>query len=122
MTLCSIGLPALNGFIGEFTILMGAWHIPTGFHLPIPFTSKALLFSGKVWSVCAVLGLVLGAAYMLWLYQRTMFVTLDKPENHGLKDLSSREVMTLAAQVVLALWIRLFPKPFKEIFPAPVQP
>src|SRR2546422_9597884 len=73
MTLSSIGLPALNGFIGEFTILIGAWHIPTGFHLPIPFTSKALLFSGKVWSVCAVLGIVLGAAYMLWLYQRTMF-------------------------------------------------
>jgi len=121
MTLSSIGLPALNGFIGEFTILMGAWHIPTGFHLPIPFTSKALLFSGKVWSVCAVLGIVLGAAYMLWLYQRTMFGKLDKPENQGLKDLSFREVMTLAPLVVLAFWIGVYPKPFMEILQPSVQ-
>src|SRR6266704_693943 len=63
MMLSSIGLPALNGFIGEFTILIGAWKIPTGFTLPIPFTTRALAFVPQIWSVFAVFGIVLGAAY-----------------------------------------------------------
>jgi NADH-quinone oxidoreductase subunit M len=112
MTLSSIGLPALNGFVGEFTILLGAWQIPTGFHVSIPFTDKALVFGGQVWSVLAVLGIVLGAAYMLWLYQRTMFGKLDKPENQALKDLNFREILTLAPLVVLAFWIGIFPETF----------
>jgi len=115
MTLSSIGLPALNGFIGEFTILVGAWQIPTGFQIGLPFTDKVLLFGGQVWSVLAVLGIVLGAAYMLWLYQRTMFGKLDKPENETLKDLNFREVLTLAPLVVLAFWIGLYPQPFMNI-------
>src|SRR4030095_2603202 len=94
------------------TILMGAWHIPIGFQLPIPFSSKALLFGPKVWAVLAVLGIVLGAAYMLWLYQRTMFGKLDKPENQALKDLDFREILTLAPLVVLAFWIGIFPETF----------
>jgi NADH-quinone oxidoreductase subunit M len=121
MTLSSIGLPALNGFIGEFTILVGAWQIPLGFSLPLPFTSKALIFSPKFWVVCAVFGIVLGAAYMLWLYQRTMFGKLDKPENQVLKDLNFREIMTLAPLVVLAFWIGLYPAPFMNILQPSVQ-
>ena len=121
MTLSSIGLPALNGFIGEFTILVGAWQIPTGFSLPIPFTTKALVFAPQAWAVLAVFGIVLGAAYMLWLYQRTMFGKLDKPENQNLKDLDFREVMTLLPLAVLAFWIGLYPKPFFDILRPPVQ-
>ena len=121
MTLSSIGLPALNGFIGEFTILIGAWKIPTGFTLPIPFTTRALAFVPQIWSVFAVFGIVLGAAYMLWLYQRTMFGKLDKPENQNLRDLNFREVMTLLPLVVLAFWIGIYPKPFFRILEAPVH-
>jgi len=121
MTLSSIGLPALNGFIGEFTILMGAWMIPIGFHLNLPFTSKAVLFAPQIWSVLAVLGIVLGAAYMLWLYQRTMFGKLDKPENQALTDLNAREILTLAPLVVLAFWIGIYPAPFMDMLQPPVE-
>src|SRR5882672_9697633 len=73
----SLGLPTLNGFIGEFPILQGAFE------------------ESKIWAALAVTGIILGAAYLLWLYQRTMFGTLDNPKNQNLKDLSFREVMTL---------------------------
>jgi NADH-quinone oxidoreductase subunit M len=100
--LSSIGLPLLNGFIGEFTILQGAfeanWH----------------------WAAWAVTGIVLGAAYMLWLYQRTMFGACDNPKNQVLKDLNFREIMTLAPLVVWAFWIGLYPKPFFHVLEKPV--
>ena len=60
----------------------------------------------------ATSGIVLGAAYMLWLYQRVMFGKLDNPENMKLKDLNLREIMVLVPIVVLCFWIGLYPKPF----------
>jgi NADH-quinone oxidoreductase subunit M len=75
---------------------------------------------GKFWVVCAVFGIVLGAAYMLWLYQRTMFGKLDNPENARLQDLDLREVMTLVPIVVLCFWIGLYPKPFFDILDRPI--
>ena len=87
ITLSSIGLPALNGFIGEFTILVGAFHIPHG-SVSGSRGSGISYIGGKFWVVASVvIGIVLGAAYMLWLYQRTMFGKLDNPENQKLKDL-----------------------------------
>ncbi|MFQ5768486.1 MAG: NuoM family protein, partial [Acidobacteriota bacterium] len=98
-TLSSIGLPALNGFIGEFTILAGAFQIPA-------------FLGGKVFAVLGALGIVLGAAYMLWLYQRTMFGKIENPANENLKDLNLREWAYLVPLVVLCFWIGLYPKPF----------
>jgi NADH-quinone oxidoreductase subunit M len=98
----SLGLPTLNGFIGEFTILQGAFE------------------ESKVWAAFAVTGIVLGAAYLLWLYQRTMFGALDNPKNQKLKDLSFREVMTLVPLIAWAFWIGLYPKPFFHILEKPV--
>ena len=90
--------------MGEFAILLGAFQLPH-----------------KIWAVLAATGIVLGAVYMLWLYQRTMFGKLDNPANEVLKDLNFREVMTLLPLTVLAFWIGLYPTPFFRILDEPVQ-
>jgi len=119
ITMSSIGLPVLNGFIGEFAILAGAFDIPDGYGFRIPWLGN-LYIGGKFWVVAAVFGIVLGAAYMLWLYQRTMFGRLESPENQKLKDLDLREILTLAPIVACCFWIGLYPKPFFEILDKPV--
>jgi NADH-quinone oxidoreductase subunit M len=103
MTMSSIGLPLLNGFIGEFTIMMGA-------------IQKQLW-----WAVVGGSGIVLGAAYMLWLYQRTMFGKLDNPANQKLTDLNFRELATLVPLIIVAFWIGLYPAPFFKALDKPVQ-
>jgi NADH-quinone oxidoreductase subunit M len=94
MTMSSIGLPALNGFIGEILILQG------------------LFVANKMWAAVAASGIVLGAAYMLWLYQRTMFGKIENPKNEHLPDLSLRELATFVPLIILAFWIGLYPAPF----------
>jgi NADH-quinone oxidoreductase subunit M len=94
MTLSSIGLPALNGFIGELLILQGVYPV------------------SRVWTAVAASGIVLGAAYMLWLYQRTMFGRIERPENAAMADLSRRELATFVPLIVLAVWIGVYPAPF----------
>ncbi len=93
MTMSSIGLPALNGFIGEILILQGVYVV------------------NKAWAAVAAAGIVLGAAYMLWLYQRTMFGRIDNPANASLPDLNAREVATFVPLVALAIWIGIYPSP-----------
>ncbi len=94
MTMSSIGLPTLNGFIGEILILQGIFVV------------------NKWWAAVAATGIVLGAAYMLWLYQRTMFGAIDNPKNEGLADLNARELATFVPLIILAVWIGLYPSPF----------
>jgi NADH-quinone oxidoreductase subunit M len=94
MTMSSIGLPALNGFIGELLILQGVFAV------------------NRAWAGVAAAGIVLGAAYMLWLYQRTMFGKVDNPKNEHLLDLGVREFATFAPLIALAVWIGLYPSPF----------
>ena len=94
MTMSSIGLPALNGFIGELLILQGVYVV------------------NKVWAAVAASGIVLGAAYMLWLYQRTMFGKVENPANASMRDLSGRELATFLPLIALAFWIGLYPAPF----------
>ena len=94
ITMSSIGLPTLNGFIGEFLILIGA-------------------FAHKWWwALLASSGIVLGAAYMLWMYQRVFFGEITNEKNKDLKDLNLREQWTIIPLIILAFWIGLYPKPF----------
>jgi len=103
MFLSSMGLPLLNGFVGEFTILQGT------------FMEK------WQWGAWAVPGVVLAAAYLLWLYQRVFFGTVTNPKNEKLHDLTPREVATFVPLLVMAFWIGLFPKPFFQILEQPVN-
>jgi NADH-quinone oxidoreductase subunit M len=103
ITMSSIGLPGLNGFIGEFMILMGTFTV------------------NWVWAAIASTGIILGASYMLWLYQRVMFGKLENPANESLKDLSAREFATFLPLIVMAFWIGIFPKPFLNVLDKPVE-
>lgn len=97
----SAGLPLLNGFIGEFTILQGVF------------------LANRTWAAFAVGGIVLGAAYLLWLYQRTMLGE-PRPGNDGLKDLTPREWAVFAPLVALAFAIGVYPKPYFDVIEKPV--
>src|SRR5436305_9183094 len=105
--LSSMGLPALNGFIGEFTILLGAAN------------SR---FFGTMWFAgIASLGIVLGAAYLLWLYQRVFWGPLDNPKNQTLPDLNGRELALLVALVAVMVWIGIYPSTFFDKIEEPVN-
>jgi len=92
--LSSIGLPGLNGFVGEFLILVGTFK------------------TNGVYAVIAATGVILAAAYMLWMFQRVMFGELTKPENRVLKDLSKREVFVLSCMTLFIFWIGIYPQTF----------
>lgn len=102
-TMSSIGLPMLNGFIGEFVGLRGIFE------------------ANLKWAVFGVLGIVLGAAYMLWLYQRVFFGAVTNPKNQTLPDLSLREWVYLTPLVVLMFWIGLYPKPVMDLIDGPTD-
>jgi NADH-quinone oxidoreductase subunit M len=94
VTFSSIGLPGLNGFIGEFLILLGAFAVTPG------------------WTAVAASGVVLGAIYMLWMCRRVIFGPLVRPENAKLHDLSAREILILAPIVALIVIMGVYPQPF----------
>jgi len=94
--LSSMGMPPLNGFIGEITILGGAFQM------------------SHVWAFWAAVGIALGAAYLLWLFQRTMLGEV-KEKNRGLRDLSLREIAVFAPLIAWAFWIGLNPQPYFRV-------
>jgi NADH-quinone oxidoreductase subunit M len=101
--LSSIGLPFLNGFVGEFLIMIGTW------------TSTAL---GHKWMVVATMfagtGVIWAAVYMLWMLQRVVFGEVTNPKNAQLSDLNAREIGLLVPLLVLMLFMGVYPQPFLE--------
>ncbi len=94
VTFSSIGLPGLNGFVGEFLILLGAFAVTPG------------------WTAVAATGVVLGAVYMLWMCRRVLFGPITHPENLQLQDLNGRELLILAPIVALIVIMGVYPQPF----------
>ena len=103
VALSSIGLPGMNGFVGEFLILLGIFQV------------------NGLWAACATSGVILAACYILWMFQRVMFLELKNPENMKLKDMNIRELITFVPLLVLIFWIGLYPKPFMKTFDASVN-
>ena len=94
VTFASIGLPGLNGFIGEFLILLGAFSVKPG------------------WTAAAATGVILGAIYMLWMFRRVFFGPMIHPENQELTDLNRRELLILAPVIALIIIMGIYPQPF----------
>jgi NADH-quinone oxidoreductase subunit M len=92
----SIGLPGLNGFVGEFLILLGAFGVT------------------PLWTAAAATGVILGAVYMLWMYRRVIFGPLKNPANEKLTDLNARELLLLAPIVMLIVLMGIYPRPFLQ--------
>lgn len=95
--LASVGLPGLNGFVGEFMVLMGS------------FYSEVV---SNTWAVLAASGVIIAAVYLLWMFRRVMFGELDKEENKNLTDLNRREVVVLMPLVILMFWLGFNAGPF----------
>jgi NADH-quinone oxidoreductase subunit M len=89
--LSSIAVPGFNGFVGEFLILLGSWSAPHA--------------SGRALVAVASVGIILAAAYILWMVQRVLYGEVTRPANAGLPDLSLREAVVLAPLVALALFM-----------------
>ena len=93
----SVGLPGTAGFVGEFLVLVGA-------------------FKANTWvAALAATGLILGAAYMLYLYRRVIFGSLTKDSLAAIKDMSLREVAIFAPLIVLVILMGVYPAPFLDI-------
>jgi NADH-quinone oxidoreductase subunit M len=95
-TLSSIGLPLLNGFVGEFLILLGAFEF------------------NWIYAALGATGIILGAIYMLWAYQRVFFGPLNKAANNVLEDINLREIIVVLPLAIMMFVMGIYPKPFLE--------
>jgi NADH-quinone oxidoreductase subunit M len=94
VTLSSIGLPGLNGFVGEFLILLGAFK------------------ANMLYAIVAATGVIFAACYMLWMFQRVMFGEVTNEKNKELKDLSAREIAIFVPLLLFIVWIGVYPSTF----------
>ena len=99
--LASVGLPGLNGFVGEYLTLLGAFKSP--------------FLNSWAFSIIGASGVIFAAVYLLWMYQRVMYGTNSNPKNHNLKDLSKREWATLVPIVIFIVWIGVYPNTFLRL-------
>ena len=113
VALSSMGLPGLNGFVGEFTILLGA------------FGSKA--FGSPIYAILSAIGVILAAIYILYMFQKMFLgpagkiVEEVKHHGHALRDLNAREIITLLPLLVFIFWIGLYPAPFFNLIAPAVE-
>jgi NADH-quinone oxidoreductase subunit M len=101
-TMASVGLPGTANFVGEFLVIVAAWKVN-------PWVAAG-----------GAMGMILGAAYMLYLYRRVIFGKIEKPDLSALLDLSPREYVVFAPLVVLTIWMGIYPSSFLSFFEASV--
>ncbi|MDX1615522.1 MAG: NADH-quinone oxidoreductase subunit M [Candidatus Promineifilaceae bacterium] len=109
VVLSSMGLPGLNGFVGEFTILLGSMG-----------AQEALGPNPWIYTAFATSGVILAAIYLLWMYQRVFMGPLDNPENQTLRDVNRRELAVFLAFLVFIFWIGLAPAPYFDLMDSSV--
>jgi NADH-quinone oxidoreductase subunit M len=102
-TLASIGMPGLSGFVGEFLSMQGAYLV-----------NSWLAF-------VAGIGVILGAAYMLWLYRRLFYGPLEKTDVKAMPDLNAREYAMFVPLIILTLWLGVHPATFRDMFAPTVE-
>ena len=102
-TMASVGLPATSGFVGEFLVLLGAFYYNTWL------------------AVFATTGVILGAAYMLYVYRRIIFGKLEKEDLMSISDLSYREIIIFVPLVLFVFWIGVYPAPFLDVMSVSVD-
>ncbi len=100
-SLSSIGLPGLNGFIGEFLILLGSF--------------KSVVLSSWWFTIFATSGVIFAAVYLLWMYQRVVFGKLENHKLESLTDLNAREIFVLVPLFVFIVWIGIYPSTFLDL-------
>ncbi|NWF50877.1 MAG: NADH-quinone oxidoreductase subunit M [Ignavibacteriaceae bacterium] len=100
-SLSSIGLPGLNGFVGEFLILTGAF--------------KSSVLNSWLFSIVAASGVIFAAVYLLWMYQRVVFGEVKNPKLSGLKDMTAREILVVIPIFIFIVWIGLYPNTFLKL-------
>jgi NADH-quinone oxidoreductase subunit M len=102
-TLANVGMPGTSGFVGEFLSLIGTFKV-------------------NIWvATLATIGVILSAAYALWLYRKVIFGTLDKPKLASIKDLDYREIITLGPLAALTIAFGVYPKPVLDMSAAAVS-
>ncbi|MCP4420904.1 MAG: NADH-quinone oxidoreductase subunit M [Chloroflexi bacterium] len=104
VTLSSMGLPGLNGFVGEFTILLGSMG-----------ATDALGANAWIYTAFATTGVILAAVYLLWMFQRVFMGPLDKPANEKLRDMNGRELAIMLAFLLFIIWIGVAPSGFFDL-------
>ena len=109
VVLSSMGLPGLNGFVGEFTILLGSMG-----------ATEALGSNAWIYTAFAASGVILAAIYLLWMFQRVFMGPLDKDENRGLRDVNGRELAIFLAFLLFIFWIGIYPSPYFNLMDASV--
>jgi NADH-quinone oxidoreductase subunit M len=102
-TLASVGLPGTSGFVGEFLVMVGA-------------------FQANTWLAFLITtGIILGAAYMLWLYRRVIFGKLTKPDLANILDLNPREILAFVPLILVVMWMGIYPSSFLDVMAPSVE-